>query len=424
MYIKQLTNNEFNEFSKNFKPSSIYQTVEYAFTMSDQNFSTLLLGLISDNEIKAASLILIQKVNGFKYAYAPRGFLIDYNDTTLVKNFTNEIKNFLGKNEIVAVKINPMIIRHIYDDKFNVIGKNFGYDSIFNNLKSLGYHHLGYNNFFEALKPRFEAIIDLDKSCEALFMDIDKSFRTKLRNADNTGIKIHRGDETNLEYLYFQTKNKYPRDLKYFKDLYAFFHKNNLIDFYYSKLDTTVYLQKIQKQYEACELEINAINELLLNSQSQNKQKLIDKKIKLDRTFQNYKKLLTEAINYLKEYPNGIILSSALVIRWCGEVYLIMDGYDPKFKKFNAKHLMLWKLIGTYSQLGYKKLNLGGIIDTRNSEKYQDLNNKYKGLNEFKMKFGAKATEYIGDLELITNNALYFMYSNSSHFSNLFKRGK
>jgi len=189
-----------------------------------------------------------------------------------------------------------MIIRHIYDDKFNVINKNFHYESIFNSLKKIGYHHLGYNNFFEALKPRFEAIINLDKSYEKLFTDIDKSFRTKIRNADNSGIKIYRGDENNLEYLYFQTKNKYPRDLKYFKDLYAFFHKNNLIDFYYSKLDTTVYLQKIQKLYGDCELEINTINSLLINTNSQNKQKLIDEKIKLDRTFQNTKNNLKKQL--------------------------------------------------------------------------------------------------------------------------------
>ena len=46
MYIKQLTNNEFKAFSKNFKPSSIYQTVEYAFTMNDQDFHTIFFELL------------------------------------------------------------------------------------------------------------------------------------------------------------------------------------------------------------------------------------------------------------------------------------------------------------------------------------------------------------------------------------------
>lgn len=424
MYIKQLTNNEFKSFTGSFKPSSIYQTTEYAFTMNEQDSYSIFLGLIDNNEIKAASLILIRKINGFKYAFAPRGFLIDYNDSVLLEIFTTEIKKYLGKEDVVAVKINPIIIRAIYDGNYQMISQNIYYDSIFAHLKKLGYHHLGYNNFFEAIKPRFEAIIDLNKSYEKLFMDIDKSFRTKIRTADSDGIKIYRGDENNLDYLYLQTKHKYSRGLKYYKDLYAFFRKDNLIDFYYSKLDTAIYLKKSQKLYEDCETTLNALNELLLNNPGKDKQKLIDKKIALDKTFQKYKKRLEEATFLLRDYPTGIILSSALVIRWCGEVYLIMDGYDPKFKTFNAKHLMFWKLIGTYSNLGYKKFNLGGIIDTRNSEKYKELIDKYKGLNEFKLKFGAKATEYIGDLELITNNYLYFMYANSNHLSNIFKKGK
>ena len=148
MYIKQLTNNEFKNFASSFRPSSIYQTTYYAFTMNEQDFYTVFLGLIDNDEIKAASLILIQKTNGFKYAYAPRGFLIDYNDTALLEIFTKEIKQYLGKNDVVAVKINPMIIRYIYDSNYKVINQNIYYDSIFNHLGKLGYHHLGYNNFF------------------------------------------------------------------------------------------------------------------------------------------------------------------------------------------------------------------------------------------------------------------------------------
>ena len=50
-------------------------------------------------------------------------------------------------------------------------------------------------------------------------------------------------NEEDLKYLYEETKGTYPRGLQYFKDLYKFFGKDNLIDFYYSKLDTTDYLQ-------------------------------------------------------------------------------------------------------------------------------------------------------------------------------------
>ena len=43
--------------------------------MKEQKFGIVFLGLVDENNnILAASLILIQKLFGFKYAYAPRGF--------------------------------------------------------------------------------------------------------------------------------------------------------------------------------------------------------------------------------------------------------------------------------------------------------------------------------------------------------------
>ena len=68
MYIKELTNEEFNNFSNKFNIKSIYQTVEYALIMQDQKFTSLFVGLIDDsNQIVAASLILIEQLSKFKY---------------------------------------------------------------------------------------------------------------------------------------------------------------------------------------------------------------------------------------------------------------------------------------------------------------------------------------------------------------------
>ena len=54
----------------------------------------------NDNKkIIAASLILIEKLNMFKYAYAPKGFLIDYNDEQIVEEFTKHIKDYLNKKK-------------------------------------------------------------------------------------------------------------------------------------------------------------------------------------------------------------------------------------------------------------------------------------------------------------------------------------
>ena len=217
MHIKLLTNAEFLQFTKVFKPSSIYQTPYYAFTMNEENYTSMFVGLMDGNILKAASLILVYKVNGFKYALAPRGFLIDYNDENLVTTFTKLIKKYLGKRDIVAIKINPMIIKKVYNSKGYVITDNQLYETTFNRLKKLGYFHLGYNNYFEALKPRFEAYINLDMNYIKLFGNIDKSCRNKIRKAVRDGIKVYHGDINDLKYLYEQTQTTYPRGLQYFK---------------------------------------------------------------------------------------------------------------------------------------------------------------------------------------------------------------
>ena len=97
MHIKELSNAEFNKFTDNYKDHSVYQTSEYAFVMNEQKYDSIFLGLVENNEVLAASLILIEKSFGFKYAYAPRGFLIDYSNFNLLKKFTEEIKKYLSK---------------------------------------------------------------------------------------------------------------------------------------------------------------------------------------------------------------------------------------------------------------------------------------------------------------------------------------
>ena len=291
MEIKELTNEEFKAFSKVFKPSSMYQTVEYALTMNGENCDSFYVGFIDNNNLKAASLIIVQKVSGFKYAFAPRGFLINYNDFELLENFTKELKKFLKKKDIVAIKINPLLIKNVYDKNGKIISQNTAYNTIFDKLKALGYYHLGYNNYFEALKPRYEAIVNIDLPYTKIFANIDKNFRTKIRKASKEGIKVYHGNINHLDYLYLQTKDKYPRDKEYFENLYKYFEKDNLIDFYYSKLDTTEYLKICQNAYNKYDAISKELNQKLIETQGQN-DKAMNEKIEIDKEFEKAKKNL------------------------------------------------------------------------------------------------------------------------------------
>lgn len=416
MQLRELSNEEFRQFSHHFKPSSIYQTAEYAFIMNGQNNTSLFLGLIDQGHIIGATLILIEKIHGFKYAYAPRGFLIDYQNLELVTIFTREIKRYLKRKDVMAIKIAPMIVKTITKGNPKITTQNLDYDQMLTYLKQNNYFHMGYNHYFESLCPRFEAIIDLDRPYYEIFQSFKKEVRTKIRSAVNKGVFVYRGNEENLDYLYLQTKTKYPRDLKYFQDCYYFFGKSNMIDYYYTKLNTEQYLKQVKKCYEKLEMKTNKINQAIQTSDPKKKDALLNRKMKLDLEFAHYKKELIRATNLLSEYPEGIVTATILVVKHDDTITVLMDGHDPKFKSFNSKHLLIWQLIERYTNLGYKKFNLGAMSSIFIKE------NKYEGLNTFKEGFQPTIYEYMGDLELITNHGLYFLYRNAAPIRNFIQK--
>lgn len=401
MKIREINSSELNNYLKAI-PHSLYQTEEYAKTMEKQGFNIKILGLEENGNIIGSTILLLGKKVGFNYAFAPRGFVIDYSKKELLKNFTIEIKKYCKKNNIVAIKLNPLIVKEINEQKNNK------YDEIYKTLHELKYSHLGYNDFFESFKPRFEAKIEI-KDNVTMFNNIKKEYRTKIRSAIDNGVEIHKGTYEDLKYLYLQTEKKYPRDLLYFQYLYYFFNQNKKIDFFYAKLDCQKLLNKYKNLYIKQEEICNKIDEIIENEQSN---KITALKVEADNLLGKYHNQLKNANKMIQNNPNGIVIASALFIKENDEVYMIMDGFDKRYKSYNAKHLLIWEIMNYYKD--YKYINLGGMTSLKE--------NKYKGLNNFKMNFGSNCYEYIGDLELVCIPSKYFLLKNALPYENIIKK--
>ena len=192
MQLKELTSETFDNFAISFNINSPYQTSFYGDTMVKEGYNPMYLGLIDNDEIKAATMILVKTDGKFKYGYVPRGYLVDYSNTMLVNEFSRQLKRYLSMKNIVALKLSPIIIKNIFNSNYEIITKNESYNSIFNNMMTNGYNHLGYNMLFESYKPRYEAVIDLNSDVYTLFNNMSKEFRTKVRSAEDNGIRIHK----------------------------------------------------------------------------------------------------------------------------------------------------------------------------------------------------------------------------------------
>ena len=62
--------------------------------MKHSDYSVMYVGGYQSNTLVCASLILYKTIGpNIKYGYAPRGFLVDYYNNSMLENFTKKIKS-------------------------------------------------------------------------------------------------------------------------------------------------------------------------------------------------------------------------------------------------------------------------------------------------------------------------------------------
>ena len=108
MKLVELSIREFENFAYNHPLRSYAQTVNYAKLMGEMGFSYDYIGYKDDmDNIVAGSLVLTKKIKYGRYAYAPKGFLVDYYNASLFKDFFNEVVSYYNKKVCAFIKINP-----------------------------------------------------------------------------------------------------------------------------------------------------------------------------------------------------------------------------------------------------------------------------------------------------------------------------
>lgn len=398
MKIVELTKQQFEQFANTHPYKSHYQSFYYGQLLSEYYFDYRMLGYVDNNgSIKAATLILIKNITKFyKYAYCPKGFLIDYNDLMLLKAFTNDLKKYLKRKWVIMVKINPEII-------IGEIRPENNYKTVYNDntklikvFEDLGYRKLRNNLYFESQFPRFDMVIDLKKF--GGLESTDKNVRNKIHKSEKRGLTIEQGTSADLELFYEFVKEKRKRDLAYYLDYYNLFSKEDQIDLFLVKVDYSKYLSTAQKRYNEEEVRNGIINtELQKNPEDE---KILYQKMQSDKDLASYKSDIIKASQNLTVKPT-IVIAGALVIKYCNNAHILMSGYNLNYKFLNPNHYLHYMIIEHYKSLGFDNLDMNGMTGDWTKE------NPYYGLNMFKLGFHKVVYEYIGEFDLLVNKRVY-----------------
>ena len=398
MQIILLDELKFDAFAINHPNYNFYQSSNYGKFMSKHGYNSYYLGLSDDaGNIKAATLIIVKndKSEKRKMGYAPRGFLIDWSDSELVKEFTTKIKEFLAKRSFTYLKVDPMIVYKEYNSDGSLKYSNS--DDFVKKMQSLGYTHMGYNNGMEASKPRWNSIIKLDPNIISLYNSLSKEARNKIKKAAGNGFKVYKGSNTDISLFYNVLNRKNP-PLEYYMDLYQFFNVNNGFEIYFVKLEPVSYVNSSKKMYEEEEQRNSNLNMQMQDFNNPNKDAIINEKLKSDEMLAVYKKNMLEAINLFQKYPSGIIIAALAVIKYGKRVTFFVGASDEDHKNDYPDYLLRWQLAEYFSRSGYESIDYNGMMGMSNTDYDTTL----------KKELTNSVVEYVGEFDLVINKKTYY----------------
>ena len=398
MQIILLDELKFDAFAINHPNYNFYQSSNYGKFMSKHGYNSYYLGLSDDiGNIKAATLIIVKndKSEKRKMGYAPRGFLIDWTDSELVREFTTKIKEFLAKRSFTYLKVDPMIVYKEYNSDGSLKYSNS--DDFVKKMQSLGYTHMGYNNGMEASKPRWNSIIKLDPNIITLYNSLSKEARNKIKKAAGNGFKVYKGSNTDISLFYNVLNRKNP-PLEYYMDLYQFFNVNNGFEIYFVKLEPVSYVNSSKKMYEEEEQRNSNLNMQMQDFNNPNKDAIINEKLKSDEMLATYKKNMLEAINLFQKYPSGIIIATLAVIKYGKKVTFFVGASDEDYKNDYPDYLLRWQLAEYFSRGGYESIDYNGMMGMSNTDYDTTL----------KKELTNSVVEYVGEFDLVINKKTYY----------------
>ncbi len=398
MQIILLDELKFDAFAINHPNYNFYQSSNYGKFMSKHGYNSYYLGLSDDvGNIKAATLIIVKndKSEKRKMGYAPRGFLIDWSDSELVREFTTKIKEFLAKRSFTYLKVDPMIVYKEYNSDGSLKYSNS--DDFVKKMQSLGYTHMGYNNGMEASKPRWNSIIKLDPNIISLYNSLSKEARNKIKKAAGNGFKVYKGSNTDISLFYNVLNRKNP-PLEYYMDLYQFFNVNNGFEIYFVKLEPVSYVNSSKKMYEEEEQRNSNLNMQMQDFNNPNKDAIINEKLKSDEMLATYKKNMLEAINLFQKYPSGIIIAALAVIKYGKKVTFFVGASDEDYKNDYPDYLLRWQLAEYFSRGGYESIDYNGMMGMSNTDYDTTL----------KKELTNSVVEYVGEFDLVINKKTYY----------------
>ena len=397
IFKSNINREEFDRFVKSYPSTSFMQLSNWAEIKSA--WESDLVGMYDGDKLVCTALVLKRNLFfGKKLIYIPRGFVIDYKDKKLLKEFVYNLKKYAKENNAIDIKIDPFIcfgednIQNIKKGKNIEIRKIFTKDTkeVTDNLQELGFVHGGFKKEVNAyIQPRYTMAISLKDKDGKLYDKeaLRRSFPKNTRNYIGT-YQEERGVEFNystnpddvkelVSVLKLTEKRQHIslRNEKYFKKIMNNYPENTVL--FFARINIDKYIEFLKE-----DMKLNPNKEEFNRGQIEEAKRVKDK--------YGNKPLAGATIVMMPTCKKGIKTASFL---YAGTNTDIL----PSLKITNG--LMFYRLCYCLD----KKVDycdLGGVDGSLEDH-----------LSVFKSKFNPNVLELVGEYDLVLNKALYNLFN-------------
>lgn len=396
MIFRELTNEEFETFAsshpyQNFVQSSYTRNVNQA--LGEQ---TYLFGVIVEGCIVAATYLIRRPIAKlFSKFYAPNGFLMDYSNIEVLQFFTKNLASFSKKNNGVLLRIDPFVVVEEYDVQEERIEIQEGVIAT-ENLKAMGYQHLGYiKGYGKSEQSRWHYVLDLkNHTKESYFKNCKSNTRNRINTSHRFYTKVRIGSEQDLQQFYdiiLHTGERQgfgSRSLAYYKTFYSTFVKENKVKLLFAEINLVEYGNVLEDDLRKIKVKLEKA------IQKEAKQSVIDE---CHKSITSFEKRLLENKERIAIEGNIVTTACAMFVKYGNQVTYYTSGGYESLMNYNGQYFLQDYMIKEAIDEGYETYNFFGI--TGNFER--------DGVYEFKKGFQGKAIGYIGQFDYICNKMLY-----------------
>lgn len=415
MKLVNLSKEEFKKFADKHEQITFHQTEEWANLKKVNNWDSYYVGLKDNDKVIAGAMLLAKTLPIIKKKmfYSPRGFLIDYNNKEILKEFTNQLKDYIKKEKGIFVKIDPYVEYQERDNNGEIIEDGYNNKEAVKNLQDLGYKFFGFNTMQDTLQPRWMHVIEINgRNEEEVQKDMESKTRQILRKNEKSSIKTH--EITRDELPIFKSimehtgdrRDFIDRPLSYYEAMWDNLYDSGILKILIADIDFNEYEENTKNELEKIEKSLkDRIYKHDNNLLKMNEKKYESTNKQDNDSIERLKKQVEKIQEYKKEYGDKKTLGTILFLIYGNEVLSLFGGTDDNLMQFQSAYTVHYAGIKYAIDHGYKRYNFYGITGDFRKE------NPLYGLYLFKKSFGGHVVELIGEYDLVISKLWYTTYN-------------